>query len=106
MRTIDRPDPYRGARGGGVRALDQLRPGPDCAPGAALSQADHAGCPGHVAWLDHSWRTDQPVTIVHGCEDWVRYGHADRYATTGRPTSGGAAAGSPMSESRRPNAGR
>ena len=98
VRTIDRPDPYRSRST--LRALDQLRPAPDSPSDAALEEAEHAGCPGHVAWLEHSWRSDEPVVIAYGCDGWAQYGHTERYAPAGRASSAPPAGshGGPMTE--------
>jgi ParB family chromosome partitioning protein len=95
--TIQRPD-HRGR--GAVLGLNQLRPGPHAEPGAAIGEADHAECPGHVAWLENSWRSDQPVAIAYGCRDWVGHGHAERHAPAGQTTTTppAGAAGGPMNE--------
>ena len=97
IRMIDRPDPYRR---GTVRGLDQLRPAPDSESSTALSEAEHTSCPGHVAWLDHSWRGDEPLVIAYGCDGWVEHGHAERYAAPGRATSASpsGAAGGPLTD--------
>jgi ParB family transcriptional regulator, chromosome partitioning protein len=84
VRVIDRPEPGRRAT---VRALDQLRPTAESAPGSTLAENAHSECPGHVAWLDHSWRSDLPVTTTYGCEDWPLHGHAERWAATGQTAS-------------------
>jgi ParB family chromosome partitioning protein len=97
VRLIDLPE--HGSRAS-IRALDQLRSTVDTAPGTPLEDAYHAGCPGHVAWLEHSWHSDLPVVITYGCQDWVRHGHAERWAasdqTTTTPQRG--TAGGAMSE--------
>jgi ParB family transcriptional regulator, chromosome partitioning protein len=97
VRLIDRPGPASRAT---IRALDQLRPAADAVPGVSLEEAGHAACPGHVAWLEQSWHGDPPVAISYGCQDWVRHGHAERWAGAGQTTTTGhlGRAAGPMSE--------
>src|SRR5207244_1742207 len=86
VRVIERPESR-----GGVRRLGELRATRDGEPGTTLTEIEHAGCLGHLAWLENSWRSDQPMTVVYGCADWQRYGHAERYAGQGAAGSGPAA---------------
>jgi ParB family chromosome partitioning protein len=96
--TIDRPEVGRGRST--VLGLNQLRPGPHTEPGTVIGEADHAECPGHVAWLENSWRSDQPVAVAYGCRDWVGNGHAEQHAPAGQTTTTPPAGtpGGPMSE--------
>jgi ParB family transcriptional regulator, chromosome partitioning protein len=91
VRVVQRPESR-----GPVRPLGELRAAPDSEPGTVLTGGEHAGCPGHVAWLENSWRSDQPLEVVYGCVDWARYGHAERYAGLGE--AGGGRVAGPMSE--------
>lgn len=102
-RVIDTPD--RDPRHRGCRKLAELRPTPRTKPGTALSEAKHAACPGHVAWLENTWRPDERVIAVYGCEDYTAHGHAERYAEPGHTaapaTGGGAVRSGAMSEQER-----
>ena len=80
VRIVDRPD--RAGRRGPVRPLSELRGTAQTEPGTPLSETDHAACPGHVVWLEPSWRREEPVVAVFGCDGWQRYGHAERYANS------------------------
>ncbi len=91
VRIIDRPEAGRRSP---VRGLDELRSTPKVKPGQPLSTDRHARCPGHVAWLEHSWRADAPLVVTYGCQDWAGHGHAERWADAGQTTTtGGGQAG-------------
>ncbi|MGH3534884.1 MAG: ParB/RepB/Spo0J family partition protein [Pseudonocardiaceae bacterium] len=91
---IDRPSTLFD---GTIRRLADLRATPDTTPGTELTAQDHAGCPGHAAFLDdrNSWRpVAERVAAVWVCTDFVRHGHAERHtalgvATTGKVTGAG-----------------
>jgi ParB family transcriptional regulator, chromosome partitioning protein len=85
VRVVERPERYGGA--GRVRALESLRCGPDAEPGSTLDPVEHRDCPGHVGWVEQSWREDAPLSIAYGCEDWTLHGHAARYAAPGQVTT-------------------
>lgn len=89
IRVIEQPDRYMD---GPTRRIDVLRAPAEAAegeeepdgtpqPGQIITEEEHAGCPGRVAWLTRSWRTDgPPLTVTHGCENWEQHGHVGRDA--------------------------
>ncbi len=86
--VVDRPDPYARRSTVAVRPLPELRATAETDPGVELTAPEHAGCPGHVAWLEHSWRSDEPVRIAYGCEGWRSRRHAELHAQTGLALAG------------------
>src|SRR5262249_21846336 len=91
VRVIERPEPR-----GPVGWLAELRPTLEGEPGSVLREQEHVGCAGHVAWLENSWRSDQPVSVVYGCAGWRWHLHAQRYA--GHGEAGGGRAAGPMTQ--------
>src|SRR5204862_4564675 len=83
--------PYARRSTAAVRPLPELRAAAGTDPGVELTAAEHAGCPGHLAWLEHSWRADQPVRIAYGCQGWRSRGHAELHAQAGSAVAGPAA---------------
>jgi ParB family transcriptional regulator, chromosome partitioning protein len=75
---------------GPARSLDRLRPTADAEPGTDFTPEEHAGCPGHSAWIDVEYDEDDrevPVA-VYGCADFVAHGHALSYGSPSRPGQG------------------
>lgn len=86
--VIDRPDTLFG---GPVRRLSELRATPDTAPGTELTAEEHAGCPGHAAFIEArgSWRPPaERVAAVWVCTDVTGHGHAERRAALGVSITG------------------
>jgi ParB family chromosome partitioning protein len=71
---IDRPD--HGQRT--TKALSELVTPDD----AKLTSDSHHGCPGHAAYLGHTFRG---IEATYVCLDWKANGHRDRYNATSRP---------------------
>jgi ParB family transcriptional regulator, chromosome partitioning protein len=80
--VVDRPDPHPRRGTAAVRPLNQLRAAADTPPGTELTEHAHTGCPGHVAWLEHTWHGEEPLRTVYGCQQWRQYGHAELHAHT------------------------
>ena len=85
----DDADPEGGSTStAGATMLSNLRPTADGQNGTALSEDDHASCPGHAAsvGVERGWRGGAMVTTTWWCTDPDAYGHAPRWD---RPTSSG-----------------
>jgi len=86
--VIDRPDTLFG---GTVRRLSELRATPYTTPGTELTVEEHAGCPGHAAFIEDrrgSWRPPtERVAAVWVCTDFVGHGHAERHTAPGVTTT-------------------
>ncbi len=93
---------------GPARPLDALRAA-DAPPGTALTEAEHAGCPGHAAYVSADYYQYDPdaddedpgdgdqadeleLTVMYLCTDPDRYGHWPRHGNRAtsqpRPTPG------------------
>lgn len=80
--------------------LDELTakpPRPGVYAATAITVAEHATCPGHVAWVHYSWQGQGPY-VVYGCADPKANGHHSRY---GSASSGKADAGTPEARAAR-----
>ena len=98
--TVVQDEPARYGTGP-ARRLDALRPA-DTPPGTELEESDHAGCPGHAAYVsadyyeaettdDEDLPDELDLSIAYLCTDAERYGHWPRYGNRAahRPTPDG-----------------
>jgi ParB family chromosome partitioning protein len=69
VRIIDRPQELVGGK---VRRLSELRASPDTEPGTELTAGEHAGCPGHAAFVsERCWGpVAERVAVVWVCTDF------------------------------------
>jgi ParB family chromosome partitioning protein len=86
VRIIDRPQELGGGK---VRMLSELRASPDTEPGTELTADEHAGCPGHAAFVsERCWGpVAERVAVVWVCTDFSAHGHAERYTALGVTSS-------------------
>jgi ParB family chromosome partitioning protein len=71
--VVDRPDHSNSD----IKRLEELVTD----KGKTITEAGHAKCPGHAAFIERGWRGVRPV---YACIGFNEHGHQDRYAARGR----------------------